>query len=138
MPRMERGGRAIFRRIKRKRNPGLFQGQTAHKRVPGFLLCGAGRSQWAERTNAAAEFCAEKQKGPAGLPGRASLRFRDASELLLGVQLCLQVVPCLDDLQPEGVAAGFEACAIGLHQALFHTPAGSLLAVDGFCADTRF
>ena len=38
MPRMERGGRAIFRRIKRKRNPGLFQGQTAHKRVPGFLF----------------------------------------------------------------------------------------------------
>ena len=36
--RMERGGRAIFRRIKRKRNPGLFQGQTAHKRVPGFLF----------------------------------------------------------------------------------------------------
>ena len=48
------------------------------------------------------------------------------------------VVPCLDDLQPEGVAAGLEACAIGLHQALFHTPAGSLLAVDGFRADTRF
>ena len=36
--RMERGGRAIFRRIKRKRNPGLFQGQTAHKKVPGFLF----------------------------------------------------------------------------------------------------
>ena len=42
VPRMERGGRAIFRRIKTKRNPGLFQGQTAHKRVPGvlFLRCG--------------------------------------------------------------------------------------------------
>jgi len=42
VPRMERGGRALFRRIKTKRNPGLFQGQTAHKRVPGvlFLRCG--------------------------------------------------------------------------------------------------
>ena len=38
MPRMERGGRALFRRIKTKRNPGLFQGQAAHKRVPGFLF----------------------------------------------------------------------------------------------------
>ena len=38
MPRMERGGRALFRRIKTKRNPGLFQGQTAHKRVPGVLF----------------------------------------------------------------------------------------------------
>ena len=28
---MERGGRAIFRRIKRKRNPGLFQGQTMNE-----------------------------------------------------------------------------------------------------------
>ena len=36
-----RGGRALFRRIKTKRNPELFQGQTAHKRVPGvlFLRC---------------------------------------------------------------------------------------------------
>lgn len=42
VPRVERGGRALFRRIKTKRNPGLFQGQTAHKRVPGvlFLRCG--------------------------------------------------------------------------------------------------
>ena len=38
VPRMERGGRALFRRIKTKRNPGLFQGQTAHERVPGFLF----------------------------------------------------------------------------------------------------
>ena len=60
------------------------------------------------------------------------------NDVLAGLLHCLQVVPCLDDLQPEGVAAGFEACAIGLHQALFHTPAGSLLAVDGFRADTRF
>lgn len=111
MPRMERGGRALFRRIKTKRNPGLFQGQTAHKRVPGVLFCGAGRSQWAGRTNAAAEFCAEKQKGPAGLPGRAFLRFRDASELLLGVQFGLQVVPCLDDLRTEGVFVGLEGAA---------------------------
>ena len=55
MPRMERGGRALFRRIKTKQNPGLFQGQTAHKRVPGVLFCGAGRSQWAGRTNAAGQ-----------------------------------------------------------------------------------
>lgn len=137
MPRMERGGRALFRRIKTKRNPELFQGQTAHKRVPGFLLCGAGRSQWAGRTNAAAEFCAEKQKGPAGLPGRASLRFRDASELLLGVQLCLQVVPCLDDLRTEGVLVGLEGAAGILQQALLHAPAGGLLAVGGFGADGR-
>ena len=38
MPRMERGGRAFFRRIKTKQNPGLFQGQTAHEKVPGFLF----------------------------------------------------------------------------------------------------
>ena len=38
MPRMERGRRALFRRIKTKRNLGLFQGQTAHKRVPGFVF----------------------------------------------------------------------------------------------------
>ena len=31
-------GRALCRRIRPKRNPGLFQGQTAHKRIPGFLF----------------------------------------------------------------------------------------------------
>ena len=36
--RMDGGGRALCRRIRPKRNPELFQGQTAHERVPGFLF----------------------------------------------------------------------------------------------------
>ena len=87
VPRMERGGRALFRRIKTKRNPGLFQGQTAHKKGPGlfvFAVRAAANGQGAQMPPQ--NFVQRNKKGPAGLPGRAFLRFRDASELLLGVQ----------------------------------------------------